>query len=104
MEPLFKILYDAWAEVVISGHNHQYERFAPQDPDGQATSRGIRQFVVGSGGKGFRSFASTKPNSQVRNSGTAGILEVTLDPTSYDWKFRPEAGRSFTDSCSTNCH
>ena len=105
MDALYKALYAANADVVLSGHDHSYERFAPQNPSGGAdSSRGIRQFVVGTGGKNAYSFGTTKSNSQVRNSGTFGVLELSLHPTSYDWKFRPEAGRSFTDAGTTSCH
>jgi hypothetical protein len=68
------------------------------------TSRGIREFVVGSGGNGHYAFGTIKPNSQVRNASTYGVLKLTLNPTSYEWEFVPEAGRTFTDSGTTSCH
>jgi calcineurin-like phosphoesterase family protein len=105
MRPTWEALYAANADVVISGHDHNYERFAPQNPQGRAdTSRGIREFVVGTGGKELRPFRTIRPNSQVRNATTHGVLKLTLNPTSYDWKFVPVAGTSFTDSGSTSCH
>ncbi len=105
MRPTWDALYAANADVVLNGHDHDYERFAPQSPSGGADStRGIREFVVGSGGGSHYSFVSIQPNSEVRNSDTYGVLKLTLKPTSYDWKFVPEAGRSFTDSGTTNCH
>jgi len=105
MQPLFQDLYDANADVVLGGHAHDYERFAPQDPAGRSDrARGIRQFVVGTGGAFFTALGTSKPNSQVRNGATYGVLKLTLHPTSYDWKFVPEAGKKFTDSGSDSCH
>ena len=98
------LLYQAGADVVLSGHAHAYERFAPQDPNGVADpARGIREFVVGTGGAGLGPFGTTAPNSEVRNSNTHGVLKLTLHPTSYDWEFVPIAGATFTDSGSAVC-
>jgi len=98
-------LYAAGADIVVSGHRHTYERFAQQTPDGVADpGRGIRQFVVGTGGDSLSSFDSgVAPNSEVRNAGTHGVIKFTLHPTSYDWEFIPIAGQSFTDAGSTPC-
>jgi hypothetical protein len=106
MKPVWDALYSADAEIVIGGHDHDYERFAPQDPTGELDlQRGIREFVVGTGGKNsHRSFASPKPNSEVRQADTFGVLKLTLHPASYDWEFVPEAGKTFTDSGSATCH
>jgi len=105
MQALFQDLYDADADVILGGHAHDYERFAPQNPAGKLDeARGIRQFVVGTGGAFFTSLSTTKPNSQVRNANTYGVLMLTLHPDSYDWRFVPEAGRGFTDSGSDRCH
>jgi hypothetical protein len=98
------LLYAAGAEVVLNGHHHVYERFAPQTPSQQASANGIRQFTVGMGGKSLGKFVGIQPNSEVRNNTTYGVLKLTLHPTSYDWQFIPEAGKTFTDSGSTNCH
>jgi acid phosphatase type 7 len=97
-------LYRAGVDVVLNGHDHDYERFAPQTPTGQADPKhGIREFVVGTGGKNLRPFHRPRPNSQVR-SDTFGVLELTLHSSSYDWRFVPIKGSSFTDSGSTSCH
>jgi hypothetical protein len=105
MQALFQDLYDADADVALGGHAHDYERFAPQNPSGKLDkARGIRQFVVGTGGAFFTALGSPKPNSQVRSPSTYGVLMLTLHPTSYDWRFVPEAGKSFTDSGSEQCH
>jgi hypothetical protein len=104
MRPIWQALYDARADVVINGHDHDYERFAPQNPAGQAdASRGIREFVVGTGGAGLRAVGSGIANSQVRNGDTNGVLKLTLHPTSYDWQFVPEAGKTFTDAGTAAC-
>jgi acid phosphatase type 7 len=98
-------LYDADADVVLNGHDHTYERFAPQRPDGVADPvRGIREFVVGTGGSNHTSFTTIFANSEVRNSATYGVLRVTLRLAGYDWQFVPEAGKTFTDSGSGQCH
>jgi len=106
MKPFWDLLYQAGAEIVINGHDHDYERFAPQTSDGKPDAyRGIREFVVGSGGKNsHRSFGSPQPQSEVRNSDTFGVLKLTLHATSYDWEFVPQAGKTFTDSGSGKCH
>ena len=100
---LWQALYDYRAEVVINGHDHTYERFAPQTPGGIASPRGIREFVAGMGGYSHYPFGAIQPNSQVRNSDTYGVLKFTLHAASYDWLFVPEAGKTFTDSGSSNC-
>jgi fibronectin type 3 domain-containing protein len=105
MQPLLQDLYNADADVILGGHAHNYERFAPQNPSAQLdNSRGIRQFVVGTGGAFFTSIGSPKANSQVRQNTTYGVLKMTLHPAGYDWVFVPEAGGSFTDSGSGSCH
>jgi hypothetical protein len=105
VRPFWQDLYSAGAEIVLSGHNHQYERFAPQTATGAADpAKGIREFVVGTGGAPHYPFGSPKPNSQVRNSTTFGVLKLTLNPGSFSWKFLPVAGQSFTDSGTGTCH
>ena len=98
-------LYSAGADVVLNGHDHYYERFAPQNPSGIADQvYGIREFVVGTGGRSHSSFGSIHSTSEVRNSDTFGVLELTLRSDSYSWQFIPEAGRTFTDSGTHACH
>jgi acid phosphatase type 7 len=105
MKPLWQMLYAGGADIIIGGHDHHYERFAPQDPDGNPDPRhGIREFVVGTGGKNsHRSLGPTVANSEVRNADTFGVLKLTLHARSYDWKFVPQAGKSFTDAGSDVC-
>jgi acid phosphatase type 7 len=99
-------LYNARATIVLNGHDHDYERFAPQDPEGKADPRrGIREFVVGTGGNHERAFADQpQPNSEARMTGTFGVLKLTLHTRGYDWEFIPEAGKTFQDSGSGSCH
>jgi acid phosphatase type 7 len=101
----WRLLYKAGAEVVLNGHVHNYERFAPQDPRGRlAARRGVVEIVVGTGGHGLEPFGSTKPNSVARNASTFGILKMVLHPTSYDFAFQPVQGGAFTDTGSVRCH
>jgi hypothetical protein len=97
-------LQAAGAELVVNGHDHDYERFAPQTPAGVASATGIREFVVGTGGRSRYPFLAARPNSVVRDASAYGVLKLTLHATSYDWGFIPVAGRSFTDSGSGTCH
>jgi len=105
MRGFWNLLYAAGADIVLSGDRHNYERFAQQNPGGVADpGRGIRQFVVGTGGAGLTSSpSSSAPNSQVRNNTTYGVLKLTLHPTSYDWQFIPIANQTFTDSGTAPC-
>ena len=103
-QALWQALYDYGADVVLNGHDHTYERFAPQSPNGQAQStRGIREFVVGTGGASLYSFPTIQPNSEVRNNTTWGVLKLTLHLDRYDWEFVPIAGQTFTDVGSGSC-
>jgi len=104
MDPFWQALYEYGADVVVNGHEHNYERFAPQDPQSNADStRGIREFVIGSGGRSHYTFGPPIANSEVRNSDTNGLLKLTLHAGSYSWEFIPEPGKTFTDSGTANC-
>ena len=97
-------MYDYGADVVLSGHEHNYERFAPQTPDGTLDSaRGIREFVSGTGGSGYYDLGSPIPNSEI-GSTAHGVLKLTLGSGNYTWHFIAEAGTAFTDSGSAPCH
>jgi hypothetical protein len=103
--PLFAALYDLGVDVLLTAHEQNYERFAPLNPAGQPDdAKGVREFVVGTGGAGHYPLGPPMPGSEARNDNTFGLLALTLRPTSYQWQFVPEAGKSFTDSGSTNCH
>ena len=105
MKTLWQVLYDNNADLVLEGHDHTYERFAPQNANaGLDTARGLRSFIVGTGGANHTSFTTIAANSEVRDASTFGVLAVTLHATSYDWQFIPEAGKTFTDSGTTACH
>jgi hypothetical protein len=105
LRTLFTILYNANAEVVVQGHNHIYERFYPQDPNGARNlARGIRTFVVGTGGAPLLPMRAKTPNLQVRQNTSHGVLKLSLHPTWYKWEFVPVAGKTFRDFGSNNCH
>jgi hypothetical protein len=102
---LMTALYDAGVDLVLNGHAHGYERFAPMTPSGTVDlANGVREFVVGTGGKSMYSFGPTAvPGSEVRGGGF-GVLKLTVHPTGYDWSFVPAAGTTFNDSGSAPCH
>ena len=104
VRPIWKALYRHHADVVISGHDHDYERFARQTPRGALSKGGIREFVVGTGGALLLGdFARRMPHVQVRNANTHGVLKLRLGSAEYGWRFVPVAGKSFTDSGTTRC-
>jgi hypothetical protein len=102
MAPLWDRLHAAGADVVLVGHEHIYERFAPQTPAAVASPTGIRQFTVGTGGRALHSAGTVRANSEVRLFARFGVLRMTLHPTSYDWRFVGEDGITY-DSGSTSC-
>jgi acid phosphatase type 7 len=102
---LWVALYQAGADVVLVGHEHNYERFAPLDPQGRVDpARGVRELVVGTGGRSHYSFGSPLPGSEARNSDSFGLLQLQLRPTGYTWRFLPAQGGSFQDSGAGSCH
>ena len=102
---LWQILYEAGVEVVVNGNEHMYERFAPMDPNGDLDLvRGMREFVVGTGGVSHYRFAQTHLNSQVRDNTSFGVLKFVLDSDGYSWEFIPVDGMNFTDTGSDVCH
>ena len=105
MTALYQDLLDAGADVLLSGHSHDYERFGPQNNASQLDlDRGITQFVVGTGGSFFTGLGTRHANSVVSQNSTFGVLGLTLHQSSYDWRFQPEAGKTWTDSGSRACH
>ena len=102
-QTLWQILYEAGAELVLNGHEHNYERFVPMDAAGQPDPQGMRQIVVGTGGRNHYGFDTPLPTSEVRDSSTFGVLKLLLHDTGYDWQFIPVAGSTFTDSGSSGC-
>ena len=105
MQPLWQALYDYGVEVVVSGHDHIYERFAPQTPAGVLDmAKGVRQFIAGTGGASRDGVGARRPNSEVRSATSWGVLKFTLFSDRYEWKFIPVAGSTFTDSGTGSCH
>ena len=103
VDDLWKALHEGGADVVLAAHEHNYERFAPLGPEGEPDpARGIRQFVVGTGGRSHYPFGPPVPGSETRNSDTFGVLELSLSPGRYRWRFLPSEGK-FRDSGSGTC-
>ena len=104
MREIWSTLYKAGADIVLNGHDHIYERFAPQTDKGKPDpERGIREFIVGTGGSGVYAFGKIAANSEVRNNTTYGVLKLTLSPGRYAWEFVPMPGSQFTDTGTTAC-
>ncbi len=104
-QPLWQALYDYNADVVVVGHDHNYQRFAPQTPNGVADPvRGIREFVAGTGGRSHYSFSTPIANTEAYSTDTWGVLKLTLDAASYSWEFIPIAGGTYRDSGTGACH
>ena len=98
-------LYKAGAELVLNGHDHTYERFAPQTPTGQAdSSGGIVEIIAGTGGRSHYQFVKIRANSLVRNNTTYGVLRLVLSDDGWSSEFIPVPGGSFSDSASGTCH
>jgi len=106
VNPLYQLLYNAGTDLVLQGHAHHYERFAPMNPQGAIDqARGIRTFVVGTGGAVQRGFDATPHlGSQKRQTGTFGVMELKLSPSSYSWSFKATNGPAINDTGSDTCH
>ena len=104
LKDLWRDLYEAHADLVLAGHEHSYERFAAQDPDGNADEKGIREIVVGTGGRSHDPLGTALPNSEVRNFDTYGVLKLTLWPDRYTWEFIPVNADGFRDAGEGSCH
>ena len=106
LRDLWRDLYASHADLVLAGHEHSYERFAPQDPDGHLDpENGIREIVVGTGGRSHYPMGRPTANSEQRNVDTFGVLKLTLSPEKYSWEFIPVNGEEgFHDSGEQSCH
>ena len=102
-EPFWAALHEAGAELALAGHDHHYERFAPQGPGAQADPRGVRQFVVGTGGRSLYPVIGADPNSEERNASVFGALELRLHERGYRWTFRSTNKPEYTDEGSATC-
>jgi acid phosphatase type 7 len=104
-QPFWQLLYNDGAEIVLAGHDHNYQRYAPQTPAGaRDDARGVREFVVGTGGKTHYAVDPSGTNRQAANGDTYGVLKLTLGAGAYDWRFVPEEGKTYTDSGTDSCH
>lgn len=104
MKPAWEVLYEAGVAVIVNGHDHTYERFAPQDPEGNVDpEHGIREFVVGTGGKSLYPWGSSEPNSEFGSADAYGVIKFTLRPGSYDWEFVLVKNMRPEDSGSGSC-
>ncbi len=105
LRQLWQILEAAGADVILASLDHDYERFARQDSNGNLDhQRGIRSFVIGTGGAKLTSFLYRKANSEIRDNSTHGVLRMVLKPSGYEWEFMPVTGGEFTDRGATLCH
>jgi acid phosphatase type 7 len=105
VERLWEVLYAAGVDAVLNGHDHTYQRFAPQDPGGRADPEGgIRQFVVGTGGRSLNEISDPIANTEVYNDEAFGVLKLTLHPKKYEWEFVSVKGETFSDSGVARCH
>jgi hypothetical protein len=105
LKQLWQDFYAAHADLMLVGHEHSYERFAPQDPDGHLDPlHGIREIVAGTGGRSHDPLGFAIPNSEVRDADTFGVLKLTLSPHGYIWEFIPVEGKTFHDAGVGVCH
>lgn len=105
MAPFWRVLYEAGADVVLNGHEHLYERFEPQNPDGALDeTAGLREFIVGTGGRTLSGIGQRRPNSAVIEAGTFGVLRLALRSTSYGWDFLGVPPTTFSDTGHAQCH
>jgi hypothetical protein len=101
---LWALFYEYGVELVVSGHDHIYERYAPQDAAGRPDpERGVRMFVAGTGGHDAYAIVRVQANSEVRYSGW-GVLKLTLAADRYTWDFIAVPGQAFSDTGTTTCH
>jgi hypothetical protein len=105
VQPLVDTMYAHNVDLLLTGHAHSYERFAPQNASGaRDDARGIREIVVGSGGAFYTGFGATAANSEVHKPSIFGVLKLTLHPSSYDWSFVPDPSTPFADAGTGTCH
>ena len=104
VRPLWRVVVDAGVELVLVGHEHSYERFAPMNAEGDADPDGTQLIVAGTGGGNLRRYERPPlPTTEIRNDEAWGVLKLTLRAGGYDWRFLPVAGKTFTDAGSRSC-
>ncbi len=103
-DDIWVALKSAGVEIVLGGHDHNYQRWTPQNANGEAVADGIRQFVVGTGGNGLYDQVIDDSQLEVFSNANYGVLKLDLAPDSYTWEFVSAEGGSFTDSGSGTCH
>ena len=105
IQPIWQDLYNANADLVVNGHAHNYERFAPQDANGNLDmAKGLIEIIAGTGGESHMTFGKLPASRVAQNSTAYGVLKLTLRASSYDWQFIPQAGQTFNDSGTQACH
>ncbi len=105
MKAIWQALYDFNADVVLNGHEHDYEKFGPQNPDGQLDLKGgIREFVVGTGGRMEKGRFASNHNSEHQEKAVIGVLKLTLHPKSYEFEFIRAGDKKILDSGRGECH
>ena len=105
LDPLYRILYDAGVDVLLEGHAHVYERWAELGPGGdRQDGRGVRSFVVGTGGAEVTPPGTLRPGEEALQGGVFGVMQMTLTATAYSWRFVATAASAFTDAGTTACH
>jgi hypothetical protein len=100
----WSLLHQHGVELIVAGHDHNYQRWTPMRPDGTPDPNGIRLIVNGAGGKNHTIPNRSDSRVQAKNHDTFGVTKLTLGPTSYGFEFIPEAGKTFRDSGTTACH
>jgi calcineurin-like phosphoesterase family protein/hemolysin type calcium-binding protein len=104
-QPFWELLFEDRAEIVLNGHDHSYQRYAPMTPTGmKSDNQGIREFIVGTGGKNHTAVDASGTNREAAEDGTYGVLQLTLAEGSYSWQFIAETRGGYTDSGSASCH
>lgn len=105
LDHVWRVLHEFGVELLVSGHDHNYERFAPLSADAAPDpDHGVQQFVVGTGGAYLRPLTDRLPHSAVADATSHGLLKLTLHTDRYEWEFVPVRGDTFTDRGSRACH
>jgi hypothetical protein len=104
LDALWRLLAGARADVILAGHDHDYERFTPMNADGEADPEGVTQFVSGAGGFSHYKFRNPKPTSRVRITGRDGVLRLQLTAQGYAWEFTAAPRAEVLDSGNGRCH